>query len=236
MTTPTIFPQLHTLPKNMRSLGLSVDLETPVTSGPGIFSAGFVPFDELTGIIYDDCALYIRCRTAEVLDAGHVNGSTLLWWLEQRDEARAELYRNQENAMPYASAVGHMLAYIREIRDTMFNPKKAMLMPLGNSNRFDLGILEATALDLGLVPKSERGEKQLPWAYWNELDLRTREYDCRMFAGKNVRDMVERKGTHHNAVDDAIYQAAKFIAGGQCLAGKEVSIRYASELEEKPCA
>lgn len=235
MTETSKFPQLAELPKGLQSLGLSIDLETPVTSGAGILSAGLVPFDELTGIVYDNCALYVRCRTAEVLDAGHINGSTLLWWMEQREEARAELYRDQKSAMPYASAIADVLGYMHEIRNTMFNPQKAMLMPLGNSNRFDLGILEATALALELVPKNERGEKQLPWAFWNELDLRTREYDCRMFAGKNVRDAVMRRGTHHNAVDDAVFQAAKFIAAGQLLGGKEVNVIYASERGKNPC-
>ena len=220
---------LDTLPPLGRALGLSIDLETPVTMGAGILSIGMVPFDEEKGIIYDNAALYIRMRTAEVIQASGAEGGTMVWWLKQSDEARRELTENQEKAMPYLEGMRLVMDWIKALRSKLFGGNKAMLMPLGNSNRFDIGGIEATALSLGLVQRDEVGNKKLPWNFWDELDLRTREYDCRMFAGKNPRDAVARRGTHHNALDDAIFQAEKFIAGGQLLSRKEVNIVLQSQ-------
>jgi hypothetical protein len=93
-----------------------------------------------------------------------------------------------------------------------------MLMPLGNSARFDVGGLEATAVALGVVPKNDNGEKQLPWKFWDELDLRQRLLDCRMYAGGNMKTAISRTGTHHNAVDDAIHQAKMYLGAGMYLA------------------
>lgn len=215
------------IPQGLNAIGLSVDLETPVTTGPGIFSIGMVPFNEDTFEIFGNATFYARTKFAQVVDAGHMSGGTLRWWMEQGDTARFELVKNQAEAMDYTLMMAHVLGYMYALRE--FLQPRGMLMPLGNSARFDIGILEHTALALDVVPKNDNGEKQLPWNFWDELDLRQRMLDCRMYAGGNMKTLISRTGTHHNAVDDAIHQAKMYLGGGMYLAGKRETLDEAKQ-------
>lgn len=206
------------IPQNINAIGLSVDLETPVTTGAGIFSLGLVPFNEDTFEIYGAASFYGRAKFAQVVDAGHFSGGTLRWWMEQGDAARFELVKNQDEAMDYVELMATVLGYMHALNE--FLQPRGMLMPLGNSARFDIGILEHTAMALNVVPKNSNGEKQLPWMFWNELDLRQRLLDCRMYAGGNMKNDIRRTGTHHNAVDDAIHQAKQYLGAGLRLKGE----------------
>ena len=207
-----------TMPNNINALGLSIDLETPVTCAAGLFSIGMVPFNEDTNEIYGGATFYARVRFAEVIDAGHVSGGTMRWWMEADNGPRYEIVKNQKDAQPYQLGVADAMGFMYALGN--FLQPRGMLMPMGNSARFDVGGFESTALALGLVPKNENGEKQLPWLYWNELDLRQRVLDCKLFAGVNMKDAIQRTGTHHNAVDDAIHQAKMYLGAGLCIAGK----------------
>tara|TARA_R110002020_G_scaffold274804_2_gene490007 strand:+ start:1242 stop:1754 length:513 start_codon:yes stop_codon:yes gene_type:complete len=61
----------------------------------------------------------------------------------------------------------------------------------GNGATFDISMLE-----------NAYGEGNQPWRFWNVRDCRTVEW-----LSKLDRGSFERKGVHHNALDDAIYQA-----------------------------
>ena len=109
-----------------------------------------------------------------------MDASTLLWWLGQDDSARHTLINGQDDAAPLITALEAFAAFV---------PSGAEMWCNGNS--FDLPILSYAYHLIGM---------EAPWAFYNERDLRT-------LKGLNKRARIERAGTHHNALDDAVHQA-----------------------------
>lgn len=105
--------------------------------------------------------------------------STLHWWLQQSPEAQKECIANGKP----------LRKVLEEFKDWL--PKKPMVW--GNGPCFDISILEHAfkTLDMGV-----------PWKYHAVRCHRT----IKMLATGIAPDPV-REGTHHNALDDSIYQA-----------------------------
>ena len=160
-----------------------IDLET-LGKVPGcpIVSIGAVEFDPATGELGRQ--FYERVD----LD-GHVTGtadaSTIKWWLKQSEEAR--------NALTAPGGVYHTEELLSAFHQWLPTDVKVW----GNGATFDISILEHAY--------RAAGWQDIPWAHWNVRD-------CRTVAdlGKQIsvtRDQCPRHGVHHNALDDAIYQA-----------------------------
>lgn len=124
---------------------------------------------------------YERISVASCLDIGlKIDADTLLWWMRQSDEARAEL---QKQAKPLAEVLVAFNEFVGADADCV--------EVWGNGASFDLAVL-ATAYKACRLP--------VPWKFWNERCYRTMKA-----LYPEIR--MERTGTHHNALDDALSQA-----------------------------
>lgn len=157
-----------------------VDIETLDTTATAVIvSIGAVLFDP-----YDADApmdpFYVVLDMHEQLRAGRTaSASTISWWMKQSDAARSVFQQ------PTTAFITGMSAFSRFAN--------RVLGVWGNGSDFDNAIL-ANAVDTAQIDG---------WRYGRNRCFRTLKN-----LGK-TRDFVEpvRKGTHHNALDDAIYQA-----------------------------
>lgn len=159
---------------------LMVDIETMGTRPTSaITSIGAVLFDPRSDWIGDTFTIHVSLENC-LRNGLTVDASTITWWLNQDDAARLTLVRGQNDPAPLYTA---MAAFAE------FFPAGAEIWCLGAS--YDLPILANAYHAVGQEP---------PWEYRNERCLRT-------LKGLNKGLRIERTGTHHNALDDAIYQA-----------------------------
>jgi exodeoxyribonuclease VIII len=127
---------------------------------------------------------YIKFYTAVSPNNGIIDGETVMWWLTQNDAARAAL----QDGIPPLEALKRFDAWVKE-----FGAPSEVRM-WGNGTDFDNVILRSAFTNYGLVA---------PWTGRNNRCFRT------VKAIAKAMGMVkpERTGTHHNALDDAVYQA-----------------------------
>ena len=130
-----------------------------------------------------------------------VKASTLEWWMNQKDSARA-VFKTEPNKpkilLPtffneYESFVSKNLSEIGEKWD--------QVKPWGNGANFDVSITEHLYHN-----HHEKGEFGIPWKFWNVMCFRT------FAAITGAKDLVKRQGVHHNALDDAVYQTECVLA------------------------
>lgn len=168
------------------------DLETWGTRpGALIISIGATKFDE-NGPYGEP--FYMRINPKSSMDAGFlIDADTILWWMRQSDEARAELQKA-------SSPVNFVLDGFSAWCDAPFisagyaaNPNLELW---GNGANFDNAILKSAYDKLNL---------EAPWDFWNDRCYRT------MKAMYPHIKMPKRVGTHHNALDDAISQVSHLI-------------------------
>lgn len=129
-----------------------IDLETLGTSSDSVFlSLAAVQFDPVTSDTGAICSANVSLESA--LAAGRtIDANTIRWWLEQKPEIMLRMFKDPEE----------LQTVLKKLSDFAFNLE--LLMPWGNSARFDLGILEHAYLSKGLI---------YPWAFRNERDYRT---------------------------------------------------------------
>lgn len=158
-----------------------LDLETlGNVSNSVIASIAAVAFNIETGETGPQ--FYQRASIQSCLDIGlTVNGSTIQFWMEQENDARAELFKDTQN-----------------ISAVLFNFRKFLeqlgtVYMWGNSARFDLGILENAYLKLG--------NKQIPWNYSLERDVRTL-----VWFAPEIKKNEPFIGVKHNPIDDCLHQ------------------------------
>jgi len=129
---------------------------------------------------YAQVSLHSSVRQGMEMDT-----STILWWLQQSEEARAA-FKNNDNAMSLVTVLNDFAIWLEKFGDVQM---------WGNGAAFDNTILSAAYRKCGL--------KQ-PWPFWNDRCYRT-------FKATFPDVKVSRFGTHHNAVDDARTQAWHLI-------------------------
>lgn len=162
-----------------------VDLETfGNTSTAVITSIAAVLFNIETGEISEDKIFFESVDPQSCINLGMtVNGSTILWWLQQSEGARKKLYQQKGKNI---SEVLHLFrVYLQSIGTED-------LKVWGNSARFDLGILENAYTSV---------KQQIPWYFRNERDVRT----LVSFAPK-IKEEAVFIGTEHNPIDDCKFQ------------------------------
>ncbi|MBM68176.1 MAG: hypothetical protein CME43_01920 [Haliea sp.] len=168
---------------------LIVDLETLGTkSNSVIMSIGAVLFTE-KGIAKDK--FYTNIDIKSCIDKGlNVDGDTLMWWMEQSDTARNSLNGNR---LPLDKALQKLKNYVFK------NAKTYDVHPVGNSARFDMGLLENAYNACG---------QEVFWKFWMERDYRT-------WKSLNGALPISRHNgcdsATHNALQDAIEQAEHAI-------------------------
>lgn len=116
------------------------------------------------------------------IDAGFtVSGDTLKWWLSQRGAANV-----------FKDGTVHIATALFAFNDWVGSNEDIVLW--GNGAAFDNAILSNAYSTLRI---------QQPWKFWNDRCYRT-------IAALSDHRRVQ-KGTHHNALDDAISQAEHLI-------------------------
>jgi len=105
--------------------------------------------------------------------------STLSWWLKRSDEAQAA-------ALEGGEPLGDVL---REFTQWYRSRNADQLW--ANSPIFDVAILDAACERVGI---------ESPWSFWELRDYRT-------LSDLAIAEDIEREGTSHEALDDAVHQA-----------------------------
>lgn len=157
-----------------------IDIETLGTkSNSVILSLGAVVFDLKTGKTYN--TFYKKISIQSCLDLNMVvEESTFNWWMNQDSQAKRDAFNNKG----------------LDLKDVLCDFSDWIdwsdMEVWGNSNRFDLGIIENAYTKVG---------KKIPWRFYNERD-------CRTLVSFNplLKDYDNFKGTKHNALDDCFFQ------------------------------
>lgn len=160
---------------------VSVDLETLGTVADAvILSIGAVRFDPDSGQI-DDAGFYRSISIESNLDyKRRIQEDTLIWWMKQSSTAQNVFHEPKETL---ETALCDFSDWLGD--DSAF--------VWSNGADFDLPMLAHAFTQCTVT---------IPWKFWNSRCLRTLK---NLPAAKNAS--VPRMGTHHNALQDAIYQA-----------------------------
>jgi exodeoxyribonuclease VIII len=163
-----------------------VDLETlGMSPGCAILSIGAVEFSA-NGLGRE---FYTVVNTESCYAAGlGYDQSTLDWWSRQKEEAAIVLEEAKQTNVSLGQALGDFKSYL-----SFWDRTKVKIW--GNGSDFDNAIMACAYKAL---------DSTLPWKFWNNRCYRTL---------KGLRPLVQfdRKGTYHNALDDAKTQALHAI-------------------------
>ena len=184
--------------KDRKYLDVMLDLETfGTTPDSVIISVGMIAFDPTTSEMSPLSFYKVLSPSAqqEQISRGRVmSPHTVAWWLTQEEQAR--------NALVIEGSISNiaMMDCINNYFEEHNNPERIRLWANGPS--FDIVMLRSYYADMG---------EEFPIKFWNECCVRT----IRNLAGWEWFNKWQinnpRKGTYHNAKDDAIYQA-KYVS------------------------
>ena len=161
-----------------------LDLETMGNGNrAAIIAIGAVMFNA-SGIRED--GFYAQVSLDSSIRQGlEMDTSTVLWWLQQSEEARAA-FKGNENAEPLIVVLNDFAKWLS---------RWGNIQMWGNGAAFDNTILSAAYHKCNI---------EQPWMFWNDRCYRTMKA---LFP--DVKQ--ERVGTLHNALDDATTQALHLI-------------------------
>lgn len=167
-----------------RMAHIMVDLETRgQRPGCAILSIGAVAFDPNRNLLGD--RFHAVVNTADCHRYGLTDDDgTMAWWDKQKPEARQILDLAAASDTKLPVALDAFSAFVRE-------QAKGEARVWGNGADFDQPILVAC---YGAT------DRDPPWKFWNSRCFRTLKNLTRVPA-------PERLGVHHNALDDAVFQA-----------------------------
>ena len=162
---------------------IMLDLETMGNGNrAAIIAIGAVSFNS-SGVTE---RFYQQVRLDMSIDAGlEMDASTVLWWLQQSDDARSA-FKDNEKATSLCDALDEFARWYASVGGVEV---------WGNGAAFDNTILSAAYRLTGI---------EQPWKFWNDRCYRT-------LKAMYPRIKPIRFGTHHNAVDDAHSQADHLI-------------------------
>lgn len=181
---------------------IMLDIETMGTSSEAaILSIGACYFNPKTGEIGD--TFYEKCSLKSSIDVGLVvDASTVIWWLQQENEARSEFYSN-DSEQHINECLLNLASFIDENAQVW-----------GNGSTFDNTIVKsAYKKALGFEP---------PWKFWNDRDVRT-IVQLGYEIGFDPKKDLPFEGVKHNALSDAIHQAKYVSAIFQKLTREELT-------------
>lgn len=171
----------------MRKIEVMVDIETHDTAPTAvILSIGAAAMDMINLEVID--TFYVNVDPADCLRLGLTQSpATLEWWDKQSDDAKARLLA------PEPKPLRHALVDFLNWRSS----KHCALAYWGNGANFDNVILA----------NAHKAAEVQGWDFWRDRCHRTMKT---LYASQCKN--IERKGTHHNAVDDAVFQAEQLLA------------------------
>lgn len=174
-----------------------LDLETMgFRSKSAIVSIGAVAFDPDNNVLGD--TFYTNVDLNSCLDAGlEIDGSTIMWWLDQSEAAKNSL---QSDQLPLQDALSQFSDYIHQFKNVKV---------WGNGASFDNVIMENAYLSVNM---------ERPWRFYQDRDQRTIVDIVDSIHGRQKR---EKTGTAHNALDDAVNQAKLVCKCWQMLGMKK---------------
>lgn len=194
----------------MKFQDVMTDLETLGTApGSAILSIGAVFFDPETGALGPQFHEKITLASCEAAGL-RVDVSTVLWWMAQSPEARQAVFFDKE-ALPLGAVLTNFRGFLYGAEG---GSEKVRIW--GNGAAFDNVLLRDAYLKVGLIT---------PWNHWNDRCYRTL---------KSLRPDVkmERSGTHHDALDDAVSQARHACAIFRAMRpGAEVGVGMTDKSE-----
>ncbi len=165
---------------------IMLDLET-MGLGPNaaIIAIGAVEFDLEKGKLGRWFYEVVDLESSVQL-GGTIDPSTVLWWMRQSDEARNQF---TYQGAPLTKALADFKNFFLEAGDN------CLTRLWGNGSDFDNMVLRSAYVNSGL---------KAPWLYGNNRCYRT---VCSLVPGIKL----VRKGTHHNALEDARSQAEHLL-------------------------
>lgn len=157
-----------------------IDLETLGTSpGSVIWSIGAVKFDPLATDLIDTFHVVVDVRDA-VARGFNIDAGTMLWWMDPSRTAPRDALLAVDPIDAFSALHGFAQWFGTET------------MPVwGNGATFDNVLLRAAMEKVGV---------ECPWRFWQDRCYRT------VKSMPGIPD-IERLGTHHDALSDAISQA-----------------------------
>lgn len=179
---------------------ISIDIETlGKRFDAPVISIAAVPFEWTTGKI-SKSVFYEEIDVDSSIKAGHVDGSTLSWWMQQ-DEKAKRVFARGEHKVPLASALDRLAVFMRQFQGARV---------WGNGATFDITILEYAYVHGGVG-------LSCPWAseFWLIRDMRTLVDEASF---DKSQWPFPKTGVAHNALDDATYQAGVIAAAKQKIA------------------
>ncbi|WP_238116699.1 3'-5' exonuclease [Vibrio cincinnatiensis] len=154
-----------------------------------ITSLGAVVFNPNTGEIGNEFYAVVNlCSSAYY---GEMDASTVVWWLQQSDEARA-IYAKDTPKLSLREALTQFNAWLAE------QGESNDLYLWGNGKEFDNVIVRNAFEACRIKPN---------FSHWNDTDVRTIVKMGRDILGINPKFTLVREGIHHSALDDARFQA-----------------------------
>lgn len=175
-----------------------VDIETLGTRPTSvILSIGACYFDPSTGQIGNEFHMYLDRADCERLGMT-TDPSTLAWWARQGEDAQAAIEEGAKNA----ATAHHALTCLGN-----FLHKDVQVW--GNGATFDNVIIKHAYEKCGMM---------VPWAFWNDRDVRTIVELGQQIGLDPKRDMPFQ-GVKHDALADAKHQAAYVSVIWQRLTG-----------------
>ena len=167
---------------------IMIDIETMGTNpNAPILSIGAQAFDSHTGEVIGD-GLHLRVTFDSAFYLRSPDPDTIVWWMSQAKEAQQALISGER--VTIVDALNTLSQYINENAPTRFNDREIW----ANDPDFDLVILGTAYRQFHL---------KTPWPFWGGRSCRT---VCRLTKGILSRRNFDRKGTHHDALDDCRYQ------------------------------
>jgi hypothetical protein len=159
-----------------------VDLETLGTKSNSIIvSIGAVQFDIETGEIFEKFYTEINPKDCEKVGLKY-SQATIDWWLKTNPDEYLKICNRGEP----------LLVALSYFRGWFGNLNLSPVYVWGNSNRFDLGLLENALNAIGM---------ESFWSFRYELDVRTL-----VWFHPEIKEAEATVGMEHNALDDCIYQ------------------------------
>ncbi|MBV1843377.1 3'-5' exonuclease [Photobacterium ganghwense] len=167
-----------------------LDLETMGNgSNAPIVSIGAVVFNPATGELGADFEIVVSLNSSAYY--GEVDASTVIWWLQQSEEAR-HIFAKDTKTCTLKDALQELNGWLADI-DRVKN-----LQVWGNGSGFDNVILANAFKAVRIKPN---------FSHWNDRDVRTIVEMGRSILGIDPKTTFTRQGVHHSALDDAKFQA-----------------------------
>lgn len=170
---------------------IMIDIETLSTdTNAAIIAIAAVYFDPETGDLGK--SFYTKVNIQSNINGKRIiDGSTLVWWMQQDDDARNEAFELNHTQPSLTDAIKLFSEFIDTETSKVW----------GNGSVFDITILE-TAFKLT--------KTKLPWKFWNVRDVRT-VVELGYLIGFNPKKDMPFEGVKHNALDDSKHQA-KYVS------------------------